>query len=235
MTDLLVTEKQVAPVFPQKAEIYSFIASEALKAGDVVYLVASTGKVAKADANGSGGENDFLGVAMQTVGAGQVVSILTRGHVAGFDVSGLDYGATVYLSDTAGLLADSAGTTVLLAGCVLPLSDKDRTKILFIQGRAFSLKLASNSEALAMAAADVVLSPANIGYIFSQKFASDEEALAMSADDAMLSPANIAAIYAASPDFVFATEKGPVLKAPDGSAKRIKVANDGTVSSEAVV
>ena len=64
--------------------------------------------------------------------AGQGVSLLERGAIGGYDVSGLAYDALVYLSDTAGALADAAGTATVVCGRVVPMSDKDLTKVIEI-------------------------------------------------------------------------------------------------------
>ncbi len=134
MADIVVNADQVAVVFPLKAEIYDFIAGEAINPGQAVYVNAN-GKLALADANGSG-TVQFRGIALKKGGPGQAVSVLLRGHVAGFDVSGLAYDAPVYVSNTAGALADAAGGTSLLAGRVIPITDRALTKLLFITGWA---------------------------------------------------------------------------------------------------
>ena len=71
---------------------------------------------------------------MQTVGAGQPVDVMVRGHIAGFDFTSQAYDTTLYLSNTAGLLADAAGTVSVVVGRVLPLTDKDLNKVLYVAG-----------------------------------------------------------------------------------------------------
>ncbi len=63
-----------------------------------------------------------------------LVAVLFEGHVAGFNISGLNYGAALYVSNNTGALADAAGTTNLPAGKVVPMTDKDRTKVLYFKG-----------------------------------------------------------------------------------------------------
>lgn len=138
MTDIaLSTAGEVAVVFPLKAEIISLTAAVALTAGLPVYIDAN-GKAGIADANGSPPINRFRGIALENVGAGQTVDIIVKGVVAGYAVSGLAYDAPVYLSDSAGLLADSAGTTSLVVGHVLPMNEASGTfsKVLYVTGFA---------------------------------------------------------------------------------------------------
>mgnify|MGYP000169368632 CR=1 FL=1 len=91
----------------------------------------SVGTVSLADADGSG-VNVFDGVALNAAGTGQGVSILRRGHMYGADLASLAYRALVYVSNTAGGLDTAAGTTSLIVGRVVPLSDSDKTKVLFV-------------------------------------------------------------------------------------------------------
>ncbi len=132
MADLAVTAAKVAPVFPEQAEIRTYIAAAAISAGQAVYI-NSSGKVDLADADASSSTEHFRGIALETVGAGQPVSILRRGEVYGFDLSGVAFDAQVYVSDTAGSLADAAGTTSLVAGRCQPLADSvNINKVLMI-------------------------------------------------------------------------------------------------------
>lgn len=135
MADLTLTAAQIAPVFPHDAKIFDILAGVAVTQGQAVYQNTS-GKAAVADANAGSGAEKFYGLALRTRGIGQGLSVLKEGHVYGFDLSGLAYGALVYLSDTAGKLADTPSTTNSVpVGMVVPLSDSDITKVLYI--RAF--------------------------------------------------------------------------------------------------
>jgi hypothetical protein len=136
MSDLTVTSTNVGIVFPSDAIVRDFVAAVDITAGAAVYINAA-GKVALTDANASSPANRFRGIALKSVGAGQSVSVLQDGEVFGFDLSGLAYDDKVYASDTAGKLATAASeTTSLLAGVVVPLSNKDLTKVLKITGFA---------------------------------------------------------------------------------------------------
>ncbi len=130
MADIALVAAQVAVLFPQKAEIFDFIATAAITQGQAVYQL-STGKIGVADANDAG-KQQFRGIALKGGGAGQAISVLKKGHVAGFTVAGLNADVAVYLSDTAGALADAAGTMSVIAGRVVCLSDANLTKVIFI-------------------------------------------------------------------------------------------------------
>ena len=130
MADITVTAAQVAACFPDKAEIVDMIAASTITAGQALYQ-DTNGKCAPADAN-AGGLQQFRGIALNGAGAGYAVSVLVRGHVYGFTVSGMNGDALAYLSDTAGALADAAGTMTVNAGRVTCLTDGNLTKVLYI-------------------------------------------------------------------------------------------------------
>jgi len=130
MADITVTAGKVGAVFPTKADIHDRIAAETITKGQALYI-ASDGKVGLADANAAG-KQQFRGIALNGGGAGQAISVLERGHIAGYDLSGLNADALVYLSDTAGALADGAGTMEVPVGRVVCLSDANLTKVIFI-------------------------------------------------------------------------------------------------------
>ena len=130
MADITVTAAQVGACFPHSAEIVDLIAVEAITAGKAVYQTTA-GKAGIADANASG-KQQFRGIALNAAAAGSAVSVLKTGHVYGFALSGLDYDVLVYLSDTAGALADANGTMTVNAGRVVALSDADLTKVLYV-------------------------------------------------------------------------------------------------------
>lgn len=102
--------------------------------GDVVYF-DSTGKVVASNA-GAAGTAKCAGIITSIQGRG--VSIMKRGHIGGFDVSGMAYAAKVYLSNTAGKLDTAAGTVSVVAGVVVPVSDETRTKVLYFEANWLS-------------------------------------------------------------------------------------------------
>lgn len=131
MADISVSADQVSIVDPAQAEIHDQIAAESVTRGAAL-SITSAGKAGLADANAAG-KQQFRGISLGKGGAGQGVSLLKRGKVAGFDLAGLAYDAPVYLSDTAGRLADTAGTLSVMVGRVVALTDSDRTKVLYIE------------------------------------------------------------------------------------------------------
>ena len=132
MTDIALTAAQIAPVFPKEAEIYAFEAAATIAAGDAVYL-NSSGKVDLADANGSG-TLQFRGIALNGGAAGQTIDVLKKGHVYGYTVASVAYDAPLYLSDTAGSIADGAGSTSINVGRVVPLNNTGTlTKVVYIE------------------------------------------------------------------------------------------------------
>jgi len=133
MADIVVVKAKVSPVNPSSCDIKDYIAGVALTAGQPVYVDAA-GKAQIADANGSSPINRFRGIALNDAGIGQAVSVLRYGEVAGFTLTSQAYDAPIYVSDTAGSLADAAGSTSLLVGVVSVMSDKDLTKVLFVNG-----------------------------------------------------------------------------------------------------
>ena len=102
--------------------------------------MGTTGLLAVSDATTSGGAPYFDGIALTGGGAGQAISVLVRGHVAGFTVASTNVGTALHLSETAGALADAApaGTgTDVKVGKVYALSDATPTRVVFIGGPVF--------------------------------------------------------------------------------------------------
>jgi len=135
MADLTLTAAQVAVINPHDSEIIDYIAGAAVTAGQALYVDAN-GRVQPCSASGSSPVNRFRGIALNPAGAGQAVSVLKQGPVGGFNLSGLAYDAAVYASNSAGALADAAGTTSLVAGRVMAMTDPAGTKVLYITGWA---------------------------------------------------------------------------------------------------
>jgi hypothetical protein len=134
MTAISVTAAQVAPVDPEKATIRNYIAKVALTKGVPVFIDGTTGKIDIADGNGSG-TKQFRGITLDAGGAGAGIRVIEEGDVYGFDLSGLNYDALVYVSDTAGSLDTAAGTVTVNVGRVAPMSDASLTKVLRVATR----------------------------------------------------------------------------------------------------
>lgn len=132
MADIVITAAQVEPIDPLHAEIYNFVAAATITQGQIVYITTS-GTVGVADANDSGLEQ-ARGVALNGGGAGQAISVLKRGRCAGFTLT-QDASIPLYLSNTAGALADAAGTMTVVCGIVICMPDKDATKVFYADFR----------------------------------------------------------------------------------------------------
>jgi hypothetical protein len=111
------------------------IAAETI-AGGAPVLFDTNGKYINADANGSGTVACF-GVSTHPVVAGQALTAIRVGLMDGWALAGLDYGALVYVSNTAGALADAAGSTSIAIGQVVPIfgtgTNQTADKALLIQ------------------------------------------------------------------------------------------------------
>lgn len=136
MADITVTAAKVGLVDPTKAEVASKIAAEAITKGQAVYYTTA-GKAGVADANAAG-KLQFRGIALNGVAAGQAVDVCQDGELEGFSVSSEDADAILYLSNTAGALADAAGATTVACARVVARSDKDLTQVIrvFVQWEA---------------------------------------------------------------------------------------------------
>ena len=86
MAAVTVTAALVGLVDPLKAKVKTYIAAEAITAGQPVF-VDTNGKVQLADANAAG-EYQFRGIALKTVGLGSAVDVLQEGEMYGATLSG---------------------------------------------------------------------------------------------------------------------------------------------------
>lgn len=127
MADIVVTAARVGLIDPIKATVRSYIATETITKGQAVYIL-TTGKVGVADANASG-KQQFRGIALNGGGAGQAIDVLHDGEVYGFTLPG-NAEAKIYLSNTAGALADAAGSMAVVCGRIVCLTDASLTKVL---------------------------------------------------------------------------------------------------------
>jgi hypothetical protein len=136
MADLTVTAARIAPVNETQYVAKTYIAGAAITAGQPVYL-ATTGKVSPARANATGTINGYVGIALNGGAAGDAIEVIKSGSVYGYDLSGMAYGAKVYVSSaTAGALQDTivtgTGNFVVATGVVVPMSDPSLTKVLWV-------------------------------------------------------------------------------------------------------
>lgn len=108
MADITVTAGSVSTSRVEQCQLAPKTAAVALTWGQSVYY-DTNGKANLAIANGTAPANQPDGICMNDVAAGGAARILEEGWANGFDLSGLSYGADVYLSAvTAGALATAA-------------------------------------------------------------------------------------------------------------------------------
>lgn len=131
MADIALTAAQIAAVKPDISEIFDATLAAAVTKGQAVYLT-SAGTYGVADANDSG-KQQIRGIALAAGAAGETIPVLKRGPLAGYTLTSQAYDAPIYLSDTAGALADAAGTMTVVAGRVCALNDRPTyTKVLWV-------------------------------------------------------------------------------------------------------
>ena len=99
-----------------------------LTAGQIVAWNTS-GLTVPADADGASTLPQARGVALNGGGTGQAISILKKGLCYGFTITGLAYGAKLYISGTVGAVSDASISSLEAIGQVVPLSDSSATKV----------------------------------------------------------------------------------------------------------
>jgi hypothetical protein len=129
MADITVTAKQVSPL--PGAIVRNLVAAGTGSVGDAVYIDGN-GKAAQADGDAGSGAEKARGIVVSagtegavTFAAGDMLSVVFFGPVSGF--ASMTPNALHYISDTAGAVADAAGTNSHIIG--FALSDT----VLFVQ------------------------------------------------------------------------------------------------------
>lgn len=117
MADVVLTTAGQLRV-EESLEQMTLPAGVAVAAGQSVLQDGTTGKWALSDAS-SAGTTPAYGMAVKTVPAGLPVTAIRRGVIEGFVLTDQDYGEQIFLSDTAGGIADAAGTTSSVIGEVI--------------------------------------------------------------------------------------------------------------------
>lgn len=130
MADIALTAAQIAPVNEFEYEAATYIAAAAITRGQAFYI-NSAGKADVADASAAGTAG-VRGIALVPAAAGEPVTGIVHGSVYGFTLTTQAYDAAIYLSNTAGALADAAGDTSFVVGRVKPMHDSDITKVLYV-------------------------------------------------------------------------------------------------------
>jgi hypothetical protein len=128
MTDIVVTAAKVAGQSDTRTRSYK--AAATITAGQALYITTA-GTVNLADASTGGGVAiQWRGIALNGGYTGDPIRMAFEGPVEGFGVSGLNVEAPLYLSNTAGAIADAAGDASLIVGRV-SMRD-DGTKFLWV-------------------------------------------------------------------------------------------------------
>lgn len=129
MTDITVTAAKVSRIYPNADEVHAVKLGETVTAGQVLNI-DTDGTMGLADANGSGNELQPRYIALEGGAAGAVIPAMKRGWLEGYTVSSLNGDALLYLSNTAGALADAAGGTTAVCGRVVMLPNG--TKVTYV-------------------------------------------------------------------------------------------------------
>ncbi len=93
--------------------------AESCNVGQAVRFDTTAGTLTKANGS-STTENRIWGILVSKDGASVGGTVIRKGVIDGFDLSGMNYDAPVYLSDTDGTLNTSAGTVSTIIGRVIP-------------------------------------------------------------------------------------------------------------------
>ena len=135
MADLAVVAAEVGVINPRDAEMGFMTCASATTAGQTLYRDAN-GDGEIADANVAGAQQTRA-LALEAGAAGQTISVLFRGLVEGFTVAQA-YDAPLYQSDTAGAIADAAGTLTVPVGIVTAINDGGGTpsKVVYFNPRS---------------------------------------------------------------------------------------------------
>jgi hypothetical protein len=127
MSAVAVTATKVSVPFAH-ARLRNAIGGVAINGGQAVYF--DTGGLAQLANSSTATLGQFAGIAIPRMnsgyacGAGQACEILEWGEVEGFSLSGVAYGALIYLQDD-GSFGTTAGTHTVVIGKVVPTSDPD--------------------------------------------------------------------------------------------------------------
>lgn len=121
MTNLAITAADVRIVrMDENGMLPDGPVNEAVSAGVPVRIDATTGKYTPGNGSDTT-ENQVRGIAVNTAATNETVSVMKKGILdVGDALSALNYGVPVYLSNTDGTLADTAGSQSVIVGRVVP-------------------------------------------------------------------------------------------------------------------
>lgn len=115
--DLVISKCRQVEVVQQ----FTGPAVEAIAVGQRCRFDATTGKIALGNGTNAA-EAARGGIAVHAAAIGETVIIINQGLVdVGEALAALNFGALVYVSDTDGTFADTAGTVSVAAGMVIPV------------------------------------------------------------------------------------------------------------------
>lgn len=132
MADIALTAAQVSPVNEFEYEAWTLVAGGTITRGQAV-AVNAAGLAVVADGS-TGAANNVVGIALNPAAAGEAVTVMVHGSLYGFTIAALDAYVPLYLSNTAGALADAAGDVSKIIGRVKPMHDSTATptKVLYV-------------------------------------------------------------------------------------------------------
>lgn len=119
MADLtiLAADVSVARIFSQLPD---GPADETITPGQAVRYNVTTGKYTKANAT-TAAEGRVIGICTSVMGDGLTISVMRKGFLeVGPALAAVAYDAPIYLSNSDGVLADTAGTVSTVIGRVMP-------------------------------------------------------------------------------------------------------------------
>lgn len=118
MALITVVDADVAPV--DVIEQFTAPADVAVARGEYV-RITTTGNWILSDASAAGDIGGTRGIALNAAAIGEAVTAVLKGVVSlGVAFADQDIDDPIYLSDTAGTLADAAGTVSTVIGYVIP-------------------------------------------------------------------------------------------------------------------
>lgn len=122
MADIALTTADRVHVVGHPETQLTLICSVDVDAGEAVAVVSTStdaGEWVLADAS-TAAKNRAYGLAARTTKAGLPLTAIRKGRMAGWDFSGQDYDEAIFLSNTAGAIADAAGDVSVAIGRVVP-------------------------------------------------------------------------------------------------------------------
>lgn len=129
MGNITVNADRVARVYPENDECYNVVLACTVTEGQALYQTTSgTFGLAQADELT---ERQFRGIALEAGNAGDTISMLKQGMLAGYVLA--TYEDVVYLSDTPGALSTVIGTLPVRCGRVTALTDRSREEVLYVR------------------------------------------------------------------------------------------------------